>query len=203
MKKTAACALALLVAALLLVPASTAAEEKKAAAPSAEDQAMMEAYMKAATPGPAHQEMAKMSGSWKMEVTSWMAPGAPPQTSPGTATFTMIMGGRYLQQTVKSEFGGMPFEGLGIEGYDNATGEHFGTWFDSMGTGVMVSRGKCEVGATTCTYTASMVDPVTKKKTEIREVMTMQGPDKFTFAMYGPDKGGKEYKMMEIVYTRT
>src|SRR5205807_2748449 len=64
-------------------PASPGAQAPSGAqaspgAPSPEVQAMMEKYQKAATPGPEHQHMAKMAGKWKLAVTSWPAPGAPP-----------------------------------------------------------------------------------------------------------------------------
>ncbi len=68
------------VAFLVLASASALADEAKPAAkePSAAEKEMMEKYMKAAAPGPEHQQMAKMAGKWKLQVTSWMAPGAPP-----------------------------------------------------------------------------------------------------------------------------
>src|SRR5260370_8178155 len=104
---------------------------------------MMEKYTKAATPGPEHQQMAKMAGKWKLQVVAWMAPGAPPMKGYGTAEFRTILGGRYLEQEVHGSMGDQPFEGRGLEGFDNITKTRFGTWVDSMGTGPMVMKGKC------------------------------------------------------------
>jgi hypothetical protein len=177
-------------------------EPAKAPAPSPEEQAMMEAYMKAGTPGPVHEEMARLAGSWKLEITSWPAPGAPPQTSAGTAEYELLYGGRYLKQTVRSEWAGQAFEGMGLEGYDNVLKERFGTWVDSMSTSIMVMRGKCPTGAKTCTFTGKMTDPLAGKSVDAREVVTHVDANKFIFAMYGPDAKGKEFKSMEIVYTR-
>jgi len=47
-------------AAFLLCATAALAEEAKK--PSPEEQAMMEKYVKAATPGPEHQQLAKMAG---------------------------------------------------------------------------------------------------------------------------------------------
>ena len=47
-------------------------------------------------------ELAKMAGKWKLQVSSWMAPGAPPMKSEATAEFTSIMGGRFLQQVLSA-----------------------------------------------------------------------------------------------------
>src|SRR5881398_962772 len=64
-------------AALVLISFAALAEEAKTEAKkmSPEEQAMMDKYMKAATPGPEHQQMAKMVGKWNLKVTAWMAPG--------------------------------------------------------------------------------------------------------------------------------
>ncbi len=32
---------------------------------------------------------------------------------------------------------GMPFEGMGIDGYDNLAKQYVSTWVDNMGTGIM------------------------------------------------------------------
>lgn len=194
----------LAVAALAVYPV-VAADAPKASAqkPPMDEKAMMELYMKAATPGPEHQQLAKMAGTWSLEVTSWMAPGAPPEKSTATAEFTMILGGRVMTQKVNGQMMGQPFEGYGLEGYDNTTKENWGLWMDNMGTGTMMSKGKCALGAKSCTMTGSMVDPATGKPTKMREVLTHNSDTSMTFDMYGPDPtNGKEYHMMQIVYTK-
>ena len=183
----------------------TRAQEKKPAAPpqmSPQQQAAMEKYMKAATPGPEHQRLAKLAGKWKLQVTSWMAPGAPPQTSEATAEYTSLLGGRYVQQEVHGSMEGQPFEGRGVEGYDNVTKESFGTWIDSMGTGMMVMRGKCAADAKKCTYKGTVSDAVAGKPVPVTEIVTFKDDDHFSFEMHGPGPKGKPYKMMEITYTR-
>ena len=194
-------------AALLLAAAihpARAEEQKPQGQPqmSPGEQKMMEKYMKAAQPGPEHQRLAKMAGKWKLQVTSWMMPGAPPMKSDATAEFTSIFGGRFLQQEVKGTMGDQTFEGRGIEGYDNVTKENFGTWVDNMGTGVMVLRGKCPVSAKKCTYKGMVPDAVAGKAVPITEVMTFTDDDHFTFEMHAPGPGGKTFKTLEIAYTR-
>lgn len=190
---------------LALSSRSALAEEQKAGAPpqmSAKEKAAMEKYMKAATPGPEHQRLSKLAGKWKLQVTSWMAPGAPPMKSDATAEYTSVLGGRYLQQEVHGSMEGQPFEGRGMEGYDNVTKESFGTWIDNMGTGVMVMRGKCPPPAKKCTYKGTVSDAVAGKAVPITETVTFTDDDHFTFEMSGPGPGGKVFKMLEIAYTR-
>ena len=82
-------------AAFVLISFAALAEEAKSEAKkmSPEEQAMMDKYMKAAAPGPEHQQMAKMAGKWKLSVTSWMAPDAPPMKSEATSEYRTILGG--------------------------------------------------------------------------------------------------------------
>src|SRR5438105_4065574 len=128
-------------AALFLIVSTAALADEPKKEMSAEEKAMMDKYMKAATPGPEHAQMAKMAGKWKLQVTSWMKPGAPPMKSDGTAEYRSIMGGRFLEQEVHGDMAGQPFEGRGVEGYDNVTKEHWGTWVDNMGTTTMLMKG--------------------------------------------------------------
>ncbi len=190
--------------ALTAALASRADEPAQKAKPESamDEKAIMEKYMKAAMPGPEHEKMAKMAGKWKLAVTMWMAPGAPPQKSEATAEFKPILGGRYLQQEVRGDMNGQPFEGRGVEGYDNVTKERFGTWIDSMSTGAMVMKGKCAGDAKKCTLKGKVSDALAGKEVPVSQTVTMNGDNNFTFEMLGPGPDGKMFKTMEIVYTR-
>jgi hypothetical protein len=192
--------------ALVLAAASASADEPKAAPaakpPSAQEQAMMEKYMKAGTPGPEHQQMAKMAGKWKLQVTSWMTPTGQPMKNEGTAEFKSIMGGRFLQEEVHGQMGDQTFEGMGINGFDNVKKERFSTWVDNMGTGPLISHGKCAPEAKKCTMTGRVADPITGKEITVTETMTMKDENNFTFEMWGPGPGGKTFKTLEINYSR-
>jgi hypothetical protein len=197
-------AVALLLTAASICPARAQEAAKPSGPPqmSPAEQAAMEKYMKAATPGPEHQKLAKLAGNWKLQITSWFAPGAPPQKSEGTAEFKTVLGGRYLQQEVKSDMGGQPFEGRGLEGFDNVLNEHFATWTDSMSTGLMVMRGKCATDARKCSMKGKMSEPMAGKEVAFSETTTFTDDDHFTFELHGPGPGGKQFKMLEIQYTR-
>jgi hypothetical protein len=107
-----------------------------------------------------------------------------------------------MQEEVSASMMGGPFNGRGMQGYDNVTGKHWSTWNDSMSTGLFVTEGTCDATGKTCTFTGSTTDPV--KKTPVKMRMTTKWPSATTeiFEMYGPGPDGKEMKMMEITYTR-
>lgn len=186
---------------LALAFALPALAQEGAAPMSPEEQAMMEAFQKAATPGAQHAAIAKSVGDYTISVKSWPAPGAPPSTDAGTATRRMILGGRVLVEEVSSSMMGQPFTGQGLHGYDNVSGKFWGTWTDTMSTGLMVSEGTCDDQGS-CAFTGSWNDPITKGKITAR--MTSRWTDANTeiFEMFGPAPDGSEMKMMEITYTR-
>src|SRR5579859_6512689 len=95
----------------------------------------MKTMMAAAAPGEPQKMLAKSAGTWTATVTMWMQPGTPPQVSTAQATNEMILGGRYLRSTNTGKFMGMPFEGLGLTGYDNVRKLYVNSWVDNMGTG--------------------------------------------------------------------
>jgi hypothetical protein len=64
---------------------------------SAEEKAMMEAMVKAGTPGPNHQMLASIAGDWTYKARMWMNPTAQPTESTGTVSYTTLFGGRYVE----------------------------------------------------------------------------------------------------------
>jgi hypothetical protein len=176
------------------------AEEKPApAGPTPEE---MAAWEKAMTPGEPHKKMAAREGTWDTSSKFWMAPGAPPTESKGTAKFRMIFGGRYQVQEYTGDMMGMPFEGMSIGGYDNVKQQYFSTWIDSMGTGAMNSQGTADEKGV-ITERGLMADPATGKDCKMRMVLTEKDKDTMFFEMFVDDGKGKgEMKCMELTYTR-
>jgi hypothetical protein len=165
------------------------------------DPAMMEAMMKAAMPGAAHKALEGMIGSWDTKVTSWMMPGADPISGTGTSESKWILGGRYVQQTFKGDFMGMPFEGLGYSGYDNVKKQYFGTWMDNMSTGMMTSVGSGGSG-NMMSFKGTFADPMTGKDTTVDEKITVIDADHMNMEMWAPGPDGKMFKSMLIEYSR-
>lgn len=185
--------------AVLALPAL--AQQQKPPEMTPEQKAEMEAYMKAGTPGEPHKMLAATAGTYALQVKSWHEPGGPPMEETGTATRTMALDGRVLVEDMKGTMMGMPFTGHGMTGYDNVTGKYWNTWMDSMSTGLMVSEGTCDAQKA-CTFTGSWNDPIKKAPVTARVTTRWTTPTTEILEMYGPDKSGKEMKMMEITYTR-
>lgn len=158
-----------------------------------------EAY---ATPGPEHKTLALSSGRWDAEVTSWWVPGQPPSKSTLVTENKMILGGRYQQSTSKGKMDGKPFEGVSTTAFDNAKKKYLSTWVDNMGTGIMSMEGVYDEPTKTINFSGTMIDPTSGKDQPVRETFTLIDNDHQLMQMYcnGPD--GKEYKTMQIMFTR-
>ena len=171
---------------------------------TAPGQAEMEAMMKAATPGDAHKKLNAMAGTWDAKVKFWAAPGAAPQESTGTSVNEWVLGGRWLQQKFESSMMGAPFSGIGYTGYDNIRQTYVGTWMDTMSTSFMNSSGGAgaDPSGKTWNFTATMLDPVSGEPTNADEKMTMVDADHHVWEMWAPGPDGRNYKMMEITYSR-
>ncbi len=87
-----------------------------------EQQAEMEAYQKAGTPGAPHAALASTTGNYDLDLKNWSEPGGAPMESTGKATGKMILDGRVLVEAVEAT----------MMGYDNVSGEYWSTWMDSM-----------------------------------------------------------------------
>jgi uncharacterized protein DUF1579 len=186
----------------LLASLALAQTESKPPEMTPEQKAEMEAYMKAGTPGPQHQQLAATAGSYDLKVRSWHEAGQPPMEDTGTATRTMTLGGRVLVEEFSGSMMGGPFTGHGMTGYDNVTGKYWSTWNDSMSTGLMLSSGTCDAEGKSCAFTGSWNDPIKKAPVKARMTSKWTSPTTEIFEMFGPGKDGKEMKMMEITYTK-
>jgi len=91
--------------------------------------------------------------------------------------------------------------GWGLTGYNNTTGEYESTWIDNMGTAIYLSKGKAGADSKQITQYMDYVDPMTKKATKVKTILSFDGPDNASFTWYNL-ADGKETKSMEMIYTR-
>jgi hypothetical protein len=97
---------------------------------------------------------------------------------------------------------GMPFEGLGLMGYDNTSGRFQTSWVDNMGTMIMYMTGQYDPAAKSITYTGQMDDIVKPgTKVNVRQVIRLVSHDSHVMEWY-ETRDGKEAKIMEITYSR-
>ncbi len=185
----------------LVISASLAVAKDKKQEGKMDQQAMMEAYQKLATPGEPHKQLAGLAGSWTTQTKEWMEPGKPPVESTGSVEMKMLLDGRFLQQEFTGNMMGQPYAGVGISGYDNLRKRYVTTWIDTMGTGIFMMEGTASADRKTITLRGQHDVPGGGRMTH-RAVWKISDTNTHTFEMYGSHRGAKEMKMMEIIYTR-
>jgi len=163
---------------------------------------MMKNWQTYMTPGEEHKLMASWSGTWTGEVTMWESADAPPTKNVSTAVNKMILGGRYQQSTFKGRYNKMPFEGMSTLAFDNAKKVFISTWIDNFGTGIMITEGPWDAASKSITLKGRMVDPTTGKNVDVKEIFKPIDNNYQVMEMFVTTPDGKEFKTMEIKYTR-
>ena len=159
-------------------------------------------FAKLPKPGPEHKLLAKLEGTWQAKIKAWLGPGEPKESS-GVMVRKMIMDGRYLHEDFKGEFLGKKFLGRGVTGYDVNKKKFVMAWIDNFGTGIETRTGTYDKNSKTWTFLGEEDNPETGGKAKVRDVLKLVSDDEETFEMYRtPLKEGKEFKVMEITYTR-
>lgn len=154
------------------------------------------------TPGDMQKMIASWDGDWNTEMTMWDKPGAPPSKTAGTTQNKMIMGGRYQVSHHTAVMMGLPFEGQGTLGYDNARKMLVSSWIDNFGTGILNISGPWDAATKSATLTGKEMDPSTLMEKDFKEIFKVIDDNTQSLEMFGPGNDGKEIKMMEIRYTR-
>ena len=185
---------------IALIVSPALAKDKKAGKPM-DKEAMMELWKQRGTPGEPHKLFATLAGSWATATKEWMEPGKPAIESSGTAEMKMLLDGRFLYQEFNGQMMGQPFNGIGIDAYDNMKKKYVTAWMDSMGTGIFLMEGTASPDGKTITLRGSHPEPGGGQMTH-RAVWKIIDANNQTFDMYGAHHGQKEMKVLEITYQR-
>jgi hypothetical protein len=146
-------------------------------------------------PSPEHDLLKKGAGTWDASIES-TGPDGKKSVSTGVETRRMMTGGLWMISDFKGTFGGQPFEGHGVTGFDPGKKKYIGTWVDTMSAGVNTMEETYDAGKKTMSGTMEGPEGKMKMSTEYKDENT----EVFTMYMTGPD--GKDAPMMTITYKR-
>jgi hypothetical protein len=91
---------------------------------------------------------------------------------------------------------------MGLMGYDNFKKKYSSIWIDSMSTGIMHMTGTYDAATKTWTAVGEDIDPSSGKTMKARDTLKIVSDSEQVMEMYRQPAGGKEFKMIEIQYTR-
>jgi Protein of unknown function (DUF1579) len=143
-------------------------------------------------PGPEHEWLKKLEGTWENTMT---AGGA---TEKGTTTYKMDLGGFWLSSTMESQMQGQKWTGKGMEGYCPIKKKYVTIWTDSMGPSPVILTGDYDKEKKTLTQTGDGPGMDGKVAT-YKSVTVFPDADSMTMTMWVGD--GKE-PMFSVAYKR-
>lgn len=146
-------------------------------------------------PGPEHAMLKEAEGTWDAAVKSMGG------ESKGTLTCKLGLGGLWLMEHFKGEFGEMSFEGRGATSYNPAKKKYVNVWIDSMSTSPTVTEGTYDKSSKTITMVGNMPMP-DGKSMKVTMTTVLKDADTKTFTIKGAGPDGKDFEMMQITYKR-
>jgi hypothetical protein len=183
-------------------PASPPAQPAKDAPRAKDAEAQAETFARYAMPGPEHKLLDRMAGNWDAITRYWPAPGAEPVESKGSCRRKWILDGRFLMEELDGGNLVLPFRGLGLYGYDSFEQKHTSAWVDTMNTSILTNLGTYDKTNDMVNFAGQYKDPWTGTKKPERGLTRFQSKDKHALEIYVTEPDGKEFKMLEITYTR-
>ena len=176
-------------------------QEDKQPAMHEMDPALLEKMMKYAAPGQEHHKFVESAGSYSVACKMFEGPGSAPRKMEGNSESKAILGGRFLQESFKGDMMGMPFEGQLLLGFNNLEQQYFAIWVDTWGTGFSLAQGKAAADGTV-ELRGEMRDALTPEGRPFRHVVKHKDKDHYTVELWDTMPDGKEWKTMEMEYSR-
>ncbi|MEZ6096182.1 MAG: DUF1579 domain-containing protein [Pirellulaceae bacterium] len=136
---------------------------------------------------PEHEVLKKDVGTWKAEMKMWMAPEMPAQEMAGEEVNRMV-GDLWLVSDFKADFGGMPFEGHAIMGYNPEAKKYQGSWIDSMTPAAAHMEGEFDKESNTLTTIMEQPQPDGSMR-KSKSTTVYDGDDKRVFNMFNLREG--------------
>ncbi len=147
-----------------------------------------------------HTDLKKIAGDWTYTMKTWMAPGAPPMETTGTASSKLLWQGNYLEQHVGGNMMGRDWSGRLLLGYDTIDKQHVAVWYDSMSPVMSISYGTEKDGV--ITYEGMEADHMTGTKHKSKMTVKWDSDDQYTVTWYKVQADGTDQKSGELTYTR-
>lgn len=166
-----------------------------------DQEALFAEMVRLGTPGPQHEKLQKLEGSWHLVMHHQMEPGGEAATAECDGTYEPMLGGRFLLWKQKGVMFEMPMEARMILGYDNLEQKYTSLWMDSWSTGMYFASGTADDDGV-ITQHGVMKDAMTPKGRAYKTITKIVSNDQVDFEMWEADPSGALRKTMWLTYTR-
>ena len=184
------------------VPPSPGVSSAKAAAPVVDAEGAADTLARYAMPGPEHRLLDRVIGTWDAATRYWPARDAEPVDAKGASQRKWTLGGRFVLEELEGGNLVLPFSGLALYGYDAFEHKYTSAWVDTMNTSILTNLGVYDRTNDVVNFTGQSKDPWTGTRKPERGVLRFLSKDKQVLEIHVTDAAGKEFRMLEITYTR-
>jgi hypothetical protein len=176
--------------------------KNEAAAGVLDAEKQVEVMVRYAMPGKPHQLLNQMAGAWDTVTRYWMKPGTEAVEAKGTSARKWILDGRFLLEELDGGNLAIPFRGLAVYGYDAFDAKYTSAWMDTTSTAILTNLGTYDKTNHLVNFDGEYKDPWTGSRKKSRGLTRFLSSDKHALELYVTESDGKEFKMLEITYTR-
>lgn len=195
--------------ALVLVLASPALAQDATLAPAFDPstvdfQAGMKRFQESMEPTTQHELLAALVGTWNTTTKLWtMGPGGDAQTSTGTATMTMDLGGRFLVSRAEGTMMGMPTTGLITIGYDAFAKKYQMVSTSTLSTSMHLADGFATQDGKAIVFHGVMDEMLLDVRGRtVRYVFTLKDADTLVMEVFDFHIGQENNKVVETTFER-
>jgi hypothetical protein len=173
-----------------------------AAPPAEKGKDPQSAYEPRSTPGVGQKLLEKFVGDWDVDKTFHPRNG-PAFRVKGTCKQTMVHDGRFLQSDFVFQHGDTKTTGLGLIGFETASGLFTSVWTDSRSTRMSLRRSQDRFdGKEIVLYSRSLAEGGKEARRSRTVTRLEDGGNKIVHRQYAIGSDGKERLMMELLLTR-
>lgn len=165
----------------------------------AQNQSKTGGKMNPAMPGPMHEHLKKLTGTWEQTIKITPMPGAKPLEAKVVTDAKMIYDGRFLQMTGDVEFMGQKGEGLTIIGHDNHSNKYTFYNIASASTDATFAKGTYDEEQKQFTFHGENQDPMTGKQRSFKIIITLVNENMFRQENYFKYPDQDEFKAVEVI----
>ncbi|MEM7352743.1 MAG: DUF1579 family protein [Acidobacteriota bacterium] len=164
--------------------------------------AMMEKAKAYTQPGPHHDLLKRFLGTWDTEFRVTLS-GSQTPAEKGTATFSWLIEGRWIQQQSTGSVMGNPTQGFMIIGYDNLKMSYVTVTVGNVDTAMLTAEGDLDpTGKALITY-GTLDEYLTGEHDKmVKYVWRFVSDDKLVFEVHDLPIGESNTKVVEITYNR-
>ena len=140
-------------------------------------------------------------GTWRAEARLFVGEGEPVQ-SKGVVINSLVLGDTFLKSEYKGDMDGRSILGLGLDGYDAASGTATATWADNMDPAIYFFEGTCEDLCRTKTLYSERTDAESGKIRTTKTVTKIHSNSMYTYEAWDKLGDGEYRPTMQIRFNK-